>query len=196
VKSAASSTILDGSGLFRERFCIYGATASAHLKTSFSIDPGRDTIEAMSTSAPFHWIVNVEAAVVHAGRYLMVIRSEQEAHAGGTLSFPGGKVEFDGPLDGVLEATAGREVAEETGVTVGDCVYVESKSFLTSDGEPVVDIVLLCQYSGGEATPGDPAEVATLLWLTADEVLAHPKTPPWTAHSIRRAEHVRLAQGW
>lgn len=162
----------------------------------FSIDLGRDTIEPMSTSAPFHWIVNVEAAVVSAGRYLMVIHSEQEAHAGGTLSFSGGKVEFDGPLDGVLEATARREVAEETGVSIAQLVYVESKSFLTGDGEPVVDIVLLCQYSGGEARPGDSAEVAALLWLTVDEVLAHPKTPPWTAHSIRRAEEVRLAQDW
>ena len=57
----------------------------------------------MSASASFLFIVNVEAAVVHHGRYLMTIRSGQEAHAGGTLSFPGGKVEYVGPLANVLE---------------------------------------------------------------------------------------------
>lgn len=141
------------------------------------------------------FIVNVEAAVVRDGRYLMVIRSEREAHAAGTLSFPGGKVEDDGPLDDVLETTARREVIEETGIHLADeMVYVESKSFSAS--APVVDVVLLCRYETGEIRPGDPDEVAGVEWLTAEEILAHPKTPPWTAQSIRRAEQVRHTLGW
>jgi 8-oxo-dGTP diphosphatase len=150
----------------------------------------------MSMNPVYQWIVNVEAAVVNAGRYLMVVRSDQESHAAGALSFPGGKVEFTAPLADVLEATARREVQEETGVAIDEIVYVESKSFVTSAGEPVVDIVLLCRYRAGDAHPGDPAEVAALLWLTAAEVLAHPKTPPWTAASIRRAELLRASRGW
>lgn len=144
------------------------------------------------------FIVNVEAAVVKDGRYLMVVRSEREAHAAGTLSFPGGKVEYEGPLDDVLdvlEVTARREVLEETGITItGEIAYVESKSF--GAGEPVVDIVLLCRYQEGDIAPGHPDEVASVEWLTAEEILAHPKTPPWTAQSIRRAEPIRLAKGW
>jgi 8-oxo-dGTP diphosphatase len=151
------------------------------------------TDSAASGAALF--IVNVEAAVVRDGRYLMVIRSEREAHAAGTLSFPGGKVEYEGLLDDVLERTARREVLEETGITIADeMAYVESKSFGVD--EPVVDIVLLCRYQAGEIQPGDPDEVAGVEWLTADEVLAHPKTPPWTAQSIRRAEPIRRARGW
>jgi hypothetical protein len=42
----------------------------------------------MSTNTPYHWLVNVEAAVVKEGRYLMVIRSEQEEHAGGAPNKP------------------------------------------------------------------------------------------------------------
>ena len=142
-------------------------------------------------------IVNVEAIVLHEGRYLMVVRSERETHAAGALSFPGGKVELDGPLPNILEETARREVNEETGVAVAaDMTYIESKAFMTAAGEPVVDIVLLCRYLHGEATPGDPDEVADLLWLSAAEVLAHPKTPPWTAQSIRQAEIIRRRQGW
>lgn len=142
------------------------------------------------------FIVNVEAAVVKDGRYLMVVRSEQEAHAAGALSFPGGKVDFAGPADAILETTARREVREGTGVIIDDeCVYVESKAFGAA-GEPVVDVVLLCHYQAGAVTPGDPAEVAALLWLTAAEVLAHPRTPPWTAQSIRLAEPLRQRRGW
>jgi 8-oxo-dGTP pyrophosphatase MutT (NUDIX family) len=141
-------------------------------------------------------MVNVEAAVVNAGRYLMVVRSEQESHAAGALSFPGGKVEFTEPLADVLEATARREVREETGVEIDAIVYVESKSFVTSDGKPVVDIVLLCRYQAGDAISHDPSEVAAVEWLTAQEVLAHPKTPPWTAESIQLAERVRQTKGW
>ena len=141
------------------------------------------------------FIVNVEAAVVQNGRYLMVIRSEREAHAAGMLSFPGGKVEYEGALDDVLEATARREVLEETGITVAEeMAYVESKSF--GIDEPVVDIVLLCRYQTGEIQPGDPDEVAGVEWLSAEEILAHPRTPSWTAASIRRAERVRQAKGW
>lgn len=152
------------------------------------------TTESAKPSATL-FIVNVEAAVVKDGRYLMVIRSEREAHAAGTLSFPGGKVEYDGPLEAVFEATARREVLEETGITIADeMAYVESKSF--GIDEPVVDVVLLCRYQAGEIQPGDPDEVAGIEWLTAEEILAHPRTPPWTASSIRRAEQVRLAQGW
>jgi 8-oxo-dGTP pyrophosphatase MutT (NUDIX family) len=147
------------------------------------------------TSSGTLFIVNVEAAVVKDGRYLMIIRSEREAHAAGTLSFPGGKVEYEGPLDDVLEATARREVLEETGVHVADgMVYVESKSF--GADELVVDIVLLCRHQAGKIQPGDPDEVASVEWLTAAEILAHPRTPPWTAQSIQRAEPIRLAKGW
>lgn len=144
-----------------------------------------------------HYIVNVEAAVVRDGRYLMIVRSEQESHAPGTLSVPGGKVEGAGIVNNILEETARREVREEVGIEIEDeLIYVESKSFVTDDGDPVVDIVFLCRYRSGEATAIDAAEVAGLSWMTAAEVAAHPKTPPWIRQSIDLAEQRRLALGW
>ena len=71
-------------------------------------------------------------------------------------------------------------------------VYLESKWFRADDGDPVVDVVFLCDYAGGDAEVGDPEEVAEVLWLTAAEVATHPKTPPWTRESIEKAERFRL----
>ena len=143
------------------------------------------------------YIVNVEGVIVKQGRYLMVVRGEQESHAPGVLTFPGGKVEGAGNADDVLEETLRREIREEVGIEVhDDMAYLESKAFVAADGEPVVDVVFLCRYRSGEPTVGDPGEVAAVRWMTAEEILAYPKTPPWTRQSIELAERKRIAKGW
>jgi 8-oxo-dGTP pyrophosphatase MutT (NUDIX family) len=46
----------------------------------------------------------------------------------------------------VLEEPLRREVREEVGVELEDApVYLESKSFVTDAGEPVIDIAFLCR---------------------------------------------------
>ena len=100
----------------------------------------------------YFYIVNVEAAVVKGNQYLMILRSEDETHAPGTLTFPGGKVEDVRRQDDVLEKTLAREVMEETGVTIAqEFLYVESHAFVADDNDPVVDMVFLCRYRGGSA---------------------------------------------
>jgi 8-oxo-dGTP diphosphatase len=141
------------------------------------------------------YIVNVEGAVVKNGQYLMIVRGEGE-YAPGGLSFPGGKVEGSGATGNILEATLHREIAEETGLRVHEeMIYIRSSAFV-AEGDPVVDVVFLCRYKAGEAFAADPAEVAAVHWLTADEVMAHPETPPWTRLSIELAEKARLERGW
>ncbi len=144
------------------------------------------------------YIVNVEGVVVRStdGRYLMTIRGAGESYLPGVLAFPGGKVEDAGSADDILEETLRREIREEVGVEVHDeMVYVESKSFV-AEGDPVVDVVFLCRYHSGEAVVGDPDEVAAVHWMTAEEIIQHPKTPPWTRQSIELAEKKRIAKGW
>jgi 8-oxo-dGTP diphosphatase len=148
---------------------------------------------------PIWYIVNVEGAVVRSedGRYLMVVRGEQESHAPGALAFPGGKVENAGVMGNVLEETLRREIEEEVGIQVHpDMVYLESNSFITDDGDPVVDVVFLCRYKSGEPIVGDPDEVAAVRWMMADEILDRPETPPWMRQSIELAERKRMAKGW
>ena len=140
------------------------------------------------------FIVNVEGAILRGERYLMILRGEKENHAAGTLSMPGGKVELDEIGDDVLEGALRREVREEVGLELSSIQYLESKSFIADDGERVVDIVFLCACEEGEAVIGDPEEVAELHWLSAQEVYAHSKTPPWIWRSIEKAEEARVAK--
>lgn len=144
------------------------------------------TMPMTKTGRPF--IVNVEGVLRRGERYLLTLRSEDEGPAPGTLSLPGGKVEYSDATEETLEHTLRREILEETGVRVVNPVYLESKWFRADDGEPVVDIVFVCDHTGGEARVGDAGEIAEVLWLTAAEVAAHPKAPPWTRASIEKAE--------
>ncbi|CAA9579180.1 MAG: hypothetical protein AVDCRST_MAG86-2582 [uncultured Truepera sp.] len=136
------------------------------------------------------FIVNVEGVVRRGGTYLLSVRSERESHAPGTLSLPGGKVEVGDAAQDTLEHTLKRETLEETGVEVVNPVYLESKWFRADDGEPVVDIVFLCEYAGGVAETGDSNEISAVMWLTAAEVAVHSKAPAWTRQSIEKAEQI------
>lgn len=143
------------------------------------------------------FIVNVEIAICRADSYLMIVCSAQESHAPGTLSFPGGTVEHGSLATNVLEETARREALEEAGrMLAPELAYVESKSFVIDDNEPVVDVVFLARYQSGESLAGDPAQVASPVWLSAGEIQRHPDSQPRTIDSIRLAEACRLALGW
>jgi len=143
---------------------------------------------------PHLFIVNVEAAIIKGDRYLMITRSEQESHAGGTLSMVGGKVDpiqADVDNDAILETTIRREIREEVGVEVADSmIYVESKAFSVEHVQ-VIDVVFMCEYRSGEPRAIDPAEVEAVHWLTAQEIYDHPKTPPWIRQSIEKSEQLR-----
>ena len=137
-------------------------------------------------------MVNTQCAVSRAGRYLMIVRGDGVKQAPGILAFPGGKVEsVDGP-DSVLEAAVRREVREETGVTVApELKYVRSVNFTTAYGAPVVDVLFLGAYTTGEPAITAPDEVADIRWMTAIEILAHERTPPWLKSDIEFVEAAR-----
>lgn len=140
------------------------------------------------------FVVNVEAAIHRDDQWLMIVRGAEEAHAAGTLSMVGGTVEYRDPSDDVLEHAMRREVREEVGITVSDQVhYVESKLFQSDTGRWVIDVVFLTEYEAGEPRALLPGEVAAVQWMTFDEIIAHPRTPPWIAQSMRLAEKMRLA---
>ncbi len=145
----------------------------------------------MSKSAP-RFVVNVQCAVVRDGRYLMILRGDGVGHAPGVLAFPGGKAETDDGPSEVLETTAMREVLEETGVRVSrDLQYVRSKTFVITGGGHAVDVLFLGEHESGEPTITDTLEVADILWMTAEEILRHSKTPPWLKVSMEQVERVR-----
>ena len=146
----------------------------------------------MSAGGNARFVVNTQCAVTRAGRYLMIVRGEGVGQAPGVLAFPGGKVEIgDGP-DRVLEAAVRREVGEETGVTVApDLNYVRSVNFTMDDGTAVVDVLFHGAFQAGEPEITAPDEVADIRWMTAKEILAHERTPPWLKSDVELVEAAR-----
>lgn len=142
------------------------------------------------------YIVNVEGAIWNNGRYLMIVRGVDEAVAAGALSFVGGKVEEKVAANDVLESELKREIIEETDVVVSEMDYVHSSHFITDDGRAVINIVFLCRYASGEPRSQDVGEVEEILWLTADEILSHPKTPSWTKYTLRKTEEIVSKLNW
>ncbi|MBZ0299858.1 MAG: NUDIX domain-containing protein [Anaerolineae bacterium] len=143
------------------------------------------------------YIVNVEGAIWHEGRYLAAVRGAAETHAAGALGFVGGKVEgIAWKEDAVLEQTLRREIREEVGLEVDEISYVCSSMFTAGDLEPVINIVFLCRYRGGTLSIDDPGEVASAEWLTPQALHDDPRTPPWTRTYLEQIEQVRVRLGW
>lgn len=133
-------------------------------------------------------VANVEIIVHRDDRFLTIVRSDDEEFGGGWLCFPGGKLDPGLAMDRALEATARRELQEEVGLDVGidAIVYVESHTFLIGD-ETVLDIVMMTGEARGEPSVQDPAEVAEILWLPAEEIMTDPRVQPWTRASLQLA---------
>jgi len=139
------------------------------------------------------FIVNTEAAIYREGCYLLCRRSEKEEHAPGGLALIGGKVEMEGVTSDILERTIAREVEEEVGLVIeGRPRYVHSTSFITDQGEPVVNVIFLCEEFSGEPYAVSADEVAAVYWMTPEEVYDHPYAPDYLKGYIRKAEVVRM----
>ena len=60
-----------------------------------------------------------------------------------------------------------------------------------NDGTPVVDVLFMGEYCKGEPEIADPGEVAEILWMTADEILATDDIRPWLKDAINLLEDLR-----
>lgn len=135
--------------------------------------------------------VNVEGAIHRDGKWLLIRRSEKEEHAAGSLSLVGGQCDIEGVSSDILERTLKREIFEEVGCEVSGINYVNSSSFVTSSGINVIDIVFLCHHQSGEPYSKSIDEVDDVLWMTTEEILAHPELPDYLKANVQLAEAVR-----
>jgi 8-oxo-dGTP diphosphatase len=144
------------------------------------------------------FVVNVEVFLHRDDRWLLIERGAEESHAPGALGGVGGKVEPPGAeRPGVIEDTARREVLEEIGVDLNGVAfrYAQSSYFVTDDGDPVVNIVLAARMpNGAQPYPASTAEVAGIVWMSADEALTDDRCPPWTRRSLGRAAEALAAE--
>ncbi|MFC7058576.1 NUDIX hydrolase [Halovenus salina] len=139
----------------------------------------------------YGYVVNVDAAVLGDGEYLLIERSAEEDHAAGALAFPGGKVEQSPGGENTVSETARREVREEVGVEIDAVEYVTSRTFEADTGTPCLNLVTCCEYAGGEAHPREPEEVAAVHWLTPAEIRAHESVPPYIRDYLDAIERHR-----
>jgi 8-oxo-dGTP diphosphatase len=134
------------------------------------------------------FVVNVEGAIHRDGKWLLILRSEKEEHAGGTLSLVGGKCELEGFSSDILERTLKREIFEEVGCEVTGLQYVNSSSFVTDSGVNVIDIVFLCHHKSGDPYPKSSEEVDDVSWMTTSEIVANTELHGYLKHNIQLAE--------
>ena len=138
------------------------------------------------------FIVATQCAVVCGERFLVIVRADGIKDAPGALVFPGGKVEIEDGPDDVLESAVRREILEETGIAVSpDLDYVRSLFYSLDDGSPVIDTLFLGRYKEGEPHISDTNEIAEVCWMTADEILAHDRTPEWNRPDVFLVEALR-----
>lgn len=138
------------------------------------------------------YVVNVDGVVVSGDEYLLIERATGEEHAPGMLAFPGGKVEAPPGTDDVIKETARRELAEEVGITVGQVDYVGSRTFTADAGTECINVVVLCEHLDGEARPRATDEVASVHWLSAEEIIDR-DPPAFFIEYIEQIEAFRAA---
>jgi 8-oxo-dGTP diphosphatase len=139
------------------------------------------------------FIINVEGAIYKDGKWLIIERSTKEEHAGGELSLVGGTAENEGNTSDLLERTLKRELYEEVGIVIKDRMqFVRNTTFMLIDGREVLDLVFLCEIESGEPFVKSPDEVEKVLWMTAEEINSHPKSPIWLKESIQAADKIRI----
>lgn len=141
----------------------------------------------------YEFIVNVQVAVVRDGKYLFIIRGDEEEYMPGAKVLPGGKAEHGDTDNLALESVGRREISEETGMVLGPLLhYVRSNVF---NGR-VMNVLLLGKWESGEPYARSRGEVAECMWLTAEEVASDGSIPEWEKQHIRLAEVTRKRLNW
>ncbi len=124
----------------------------------------------------------VEVAIEHDEKFLIIKRPEGK-HAGGLLSFPGGKVEeIDEQHEwDILRLAAKREILEEVGLDLKDDLkYIISNYFVDSIGSHVIDTIFHCKIEKTDlAINASAREVPEYYWLTEEEINQAHNAPEW-----------------
>ncbi len=129
-----------------------------------------------------NFLVVVECAIEHDGKFLVIKRPEN-VHAAGLLAFPGGKVEYTDGADNhdILIQAIKRETFEEVGLNLIDPIqFLTSSYFIDSHHVPVLDVIFHCKLKNTKVEiSASSREVPEYYWLSINEIFAHEKTPVW-----------------
>ena len=127
------------------------------------------------------YLVIVECAIECQGKYLIIRRPEGK-HAGGLLSFAGGKVEEQDEADSfdMLRAAVKREILEELGLTLSNKInYITSEYFVDSSGTCLINNLFHYKYDVMPTVTPCEREVPWYGWMTKEEINNAQNSPEW-----------------
>jgi 8-oxo-dGTP diphosphatase len=110
-------------------------------------------------------LVGVAVIVVRDGRVLLGRR--KNAHGAGTWALPGGHLEYFESI----EDCARREVAEETGLKIGNvrhCAYTNDR--FQAEGKHYVTLFVAAEHRSGEAVVREPDKCEAWRWFSWDDL--------------------------
>lgn len=128
-----------------------------------------------------HYLVIVECAIECNGKFLIIQRPEGN-HAGGLLSFAGGKVEEQDEANGfdMLRCAVKREILEELGLSLtGQIDYITSEYFVDSSGICVINNLFYYKYDVMPHVKPCPREVPRYAWMSKEEICSADNSPEW-----------------
>lgn len=126
-----------------------------------------------------HYLVIVECAIECEGKFLIIRRPEGK-HAGGLLSFAGGKVEEQDEAENfdMLRGAVKREMFEELGLTLTEQInYITSEYFVDSSGVCVINNLFHYKYDVIPTVTPCTREVPWFGWMSREEIHAAKNSP-------------------
>lgn len=134
--------------------------------------------------------------VARGEQWLLSVRGPDVAYAPGSLGLIGGHLEPADVGPDVLEATARREVREETGLDLSNVPlhYLESTLFPDGTGLQLTVTFVAEAPAGAVVGVGAPAELDEVGWWTAADAARHPRCPPWLPPLLEQAARYRADQ--
>jgi len=125
--------------------------------------------------------VGVAVFIWRNGKFLMYRR--KGSHAEGTISLPGGHLEFGESW----EDCAARETEEEVGIKIKNVHYLATTNdIMPGEGKHYVSIWLTADWADGEPRIMEPEKVEELSWHTFKDLPSPLFEPCWT--NLRKAK--------
>jgi 8-oxo-dGTP diphosphatase len=140
-----------------------------------------------------NYLVLVECAIEYQGKFLIIKRPEN-VHAGGLLSFPGGKVEESDAVDDgscVLENAVKREILEEVGLTLEDPLHYVTTAIFDFRDSKVMNHVFYCKLD--KTIPNikpSPREVPEYYFMDFETLEKKENAPIWLKSYFTKALEV------
>lgn len=138
-------------------------------------------------------IINVECALIQKDNFLIIQRPDHKKHAAGKWAFPGGKVELHDPSSDTLESAVRREVFEEVGIQIMDPLHYIYNTMFSIRETSVINVLFGCfiEKTSSNLIP-NPLEVSDCRWMSEQQLVLSPKTPPWLLTSLEKVKKTMI----